>query len=255
MTLLQARGLTVCAGRQLICREVDLEINAGERWGILGGNGVGKTMLLHTLAGLRKPAAGRVLLDGIELSRYRRSRLARKIGVMLQDSQDLFPATVMETALMGRHPHHSFWSLEKREDLILAQQALGRLRLLELQGRRADAMSGGERRRLAGAVLFLQDPSLWLLDEPTNHLDLHHQVLLLDLISRRVDQRRGALVMALHDVNLVSRYCSHALLMPGAGQLLQGSVAAVINRKNLEMLYQHPVMELAGGGRSFYLPA
>ncbi len=255
MTRLQARGLTVCAGRKLICRDFDLDVNEGERWGILGGNGVGKTMLLHTLAGLRKPAAGRVLLDGVELPRYRRSRLARKIGVMLQDSQDLFPATVMETALMGRYPHHSFWSLEKREDFLLANQALEQLRLLELRERQTDSLSGGERRRLAGAVLFLQDPSLWLLDEPTNHLDLHHQVLLLDLVLQRVRRRRGALVMALHDVNLVSRYCSHALLMPGDGRMLTGAAASVINRQNLERLYQHPVLELASGGRSFYLPA
>ena len=106
---LNTEALTVSVGQKLICRDFDLEIRAGEHWGMLGGNGVGKTTLLHTLAGLRKPASGRVLLDEIDLQDYRRLHLARKAGVLFQDSHDTFPATVKETVLTGRYPYRCFW--------------------------------------------------------------------------------------------------------------------------------------------------
>ena len=255
MLTVNAEALTVSVGQKLICRDFDLEIRAGEHWGMLGGNGVGKTTLLHTLAGLRQPVGGRILLDDTDLQDYRRLHLARKVGVLFQDSQDTFPATVKETALTGRFPYQSFWPGGQREDITLADTALAQLNLEPMQDRQVDTLSGGERRRLAIATLLLQDPGLWLLDEPTNHLDLHHQIQVLDLISQRVRERGGALLMALHDVNLISRYCSHAILMPGQAQLLCGRVAEVINKPNLEDLYRHPIHEISSAGRKYYFPA
>ena len=251
---LSAEGLTVRAGPKQICRDFSLNIRSGEHWGILGGNGVGKTSLLHTLAGLRTPVSGRIRVDEVDLQDYKRLHLARKLGVLFQDSQDTFPATVKETVLTGRYPYQTFWPPGQREDLALADAALAQLNLAQMQDRQVDTLSGGERRRLAIATLFLQDPGLWLLDEPTNHLDFHHQIQVLELIGQRVRERNGALLMVLHDVNLISRYCSHAILMPGARQMLCGEVSTVINKANLEDLYRHPVRELTGGGRKYYFP-
>ena len=252
---LNAEGLTVRAGQKPICRDFHLSIKAGEHWGILGGNGVGKTTLLHTLAGLRKPISGRIMVDDIDLENYKRVHLARKVGVLFQDSQDTFPATVKETVLTGRYPYQSFWPPEQRDDVVLADAALAQLNLTSMQDRQVDTLSGGERRRLAIATLFLQDPGLWLLDEPTNHLDFHHRIQVLNLIAQRVREGNGALLMVLHDVNLMCRYCSHAILMPGKEQMLCGEVATVINKANLENLYQHPIHEISSGGRNFYFPA
>ena len=250
-----AQGLTVRIGPHWVCRDLDLQLGAGESWGILGGNGVGKTTLLHTLAGLRKPAAGRIAIDGVELRHCQRRHLAQQIGVLFQDSHDAFPATVLETALTGRHPHHSFWSFGQREDVALAEQALARLQLLAMRDRQVDTLSGGERRRLAIAALLLQDPKVWLLDEPTNHLDWRRQIQTLELMSARARARRGALMMVLHDVNLLNRYCTHGLLLLGAGRALLGPAAAVVNKENLETLYQCPVNALRAGDKTLYVPA
>ena len=255
MLALNTELLTVRIGQKLICRDFDLLIRAGEHWGMLGGNGVGKTTLLHTLAGLRKPAGGRITLDAADLQDYQRLHLARKVGVLFQDSHDTFPATVKETALAGRYPYQSFWPGGRDEDITLADAALAQLNLSKMQDRQVDTLSGGERRRLAIATLLLQDPGLWLLDEPTNHLDFHHQIQVLDLISQRVRDRNGALLMVLHDVNLISRYCTHVILMQGEAQLLCGEVAEVINKSSLENLYRHPIHEITSAGRNYYFPA
>ncbi len=253
--MLTVAGLGVHVGQTLVCRDFNLDIRAGEHWGMLGGNGVGKTTLLHTLAGLRQPLSGRIILEGVDLQDYRRQHLARAAGVLFQDSQDTFPATVMETVLAGRYPYQSFWPGNPRADVALADTALAQLDLTQMRDRQVDTLSGGERRRLAIATLFLQDPRLWLLDEPTNHLDFHHRIQALDLISQRVRAGNGASLMVLHDVNLINRYCTHAILMPGEGKLLCGETAAVINKANLENLYRHPIAELSDNGRKYYFPA
>ena len=253
--MLTVEKLSVHVGQTLVCREFDLCISAGEHWGMLGGNGVGKTTLLHTLAGLRQPLNGSILLDGVDLQDYRRRHLARRVGVLFQDSQDTFPATVMETVLTGRYPYQSFWPGAETEDVNLANAALAQLNLAHVQDRQVDTLSGGERRRLAVATLFLQDPGLWLLDEPTNHLDFHHQIQVLDLLNQRLRDADGAALMVLHDVNLITRYCTHAILMPGEGELLGGEVAEVINKANLENLYRCPIHEITGGDRTYYFPA
>lgn len=253
--LLDVSALCVRMGQRLICRDFDLRVREGERWALLGSNGVGKTSLLHTLAGLKKPVGGRILLNGVKLERYPRRRLAQQVGVLFQDTQDVFPTTVMETVLAGRYPHHSFRSSGPGADRELAQAALAQLHLPGLQDRQVDALSGGERRRVAIAALFLQAPRLWLLDEPVNHLDLRHQIQTLDLIIERVGARNGALLMALHDVNLVSRYCSHAILMTGEQPLLSGPVATIINKQTLEALYQRSIDEVRVGARRYYFPA
>lgn len=256
MTLLSTRALDVrIAGRQ-VCAGLDLAFGSGEVWAVLGRNGAGKTTLLHTLAGLRPCQAGAVLVDECELPRWEPKALARWRGVLFQDSQDTFPATVLDTVLAGRHPHLSFWAMEGAADRALAESALREVDLAGAGLRLVTTLSGGERRRVAIATLLAQDPAVWLLDEPSNHLDLHHQVGLLSLLVRRAAERRGLILMSLHDVNLAVRFCTHALLLVEAGAIIAGPVGAVIDAANLERMYGHGVRELrAAGGGSAWLPA
>ncbi len=255
MSLLRVKSLTLEIGGRLLCNKLDFSLQRGERWGILGANGIGKTSLLHTLAGLRAYKKGQIFVGETELRQWRRRPLACMLGVLFQDSSDTFPISVMETALAGRHPHIPFLSVESREDVELARQALRDVALDAMAARQVDTLSGGERRRLAIATMLLQNPLLWLLDEPTNHLDLHHQIRLLNLLTSRIDAIHGGLLMVLHDVNLVRRFCTHAMLMIDADNIICGPAAAVINQDNLELLYQHPIQELQGeGGSSYFLP-
>ena len=96
------------AGRTLV-RNLDFEVPAGTITCILGCNGAGKTMTLHTLAGLRPPASGAVTLETQPLDDWPRRTLARRVGLLTQTTEDPFPSTVLETVLIGRHPHIGFW--------------------------------------------------------------------------------------------------------------------------------------------------
>lgn len=244
MTALATRGLTVAIAGRRICAAQDLSFAAGEVWAVLGRNGSGKTTLLHTLAGLRPPHSGAVLLDGRGLEEWSPMTLARRRGVLFQDSQDTFPTTVLETVLAGRHPHLSFWALEGAEDRALALAALRDVDLDGAGARLVTTLSGGERRRVAIATLLVQQPAVWLLDEPSNHLDLRHQVQLLALLVARARDGNGVLLMSLHDVNLALRFCTHALLLADADTVLAGPVGEIIDAGNLARVYGHGVREL-----------
>jgi len=254
MTLLSTKALSVSIGAKPICTTFDFELQAGEYWGVLGGNGIGKTTLLNTLAGLRAAASGEVCVDGKSLQQWKRRQLAQKLGMLFQDSVDTFPTSVLETALTGRYPYLPFLSLEGKEDFELAKQALRDVALDDMAERQIDTLSGGERRRLALATLLVQNPLVWLLDEPTNHLDLHHQITLLNLIIARVGKNHGALLMVLHDVNLVVRFCTHAIMMIDHDNIICGPVADVLSDANLAALYQHPIKRIQANGSSFFFP-
>jgi iron complex transport system ATP-binding protein len=217
---------------------LDFPVLPGQCWGLLGPNGAGKTTLLHTLAGLRAPRAGRVLLDGEALRDVPRRRIAQRLGLVFQDHHDGFPSTVLETALIGRHPFLRAWHMETAEDHDLARRALAQMELVHLAERQVQTLSGGERQRLSLATLLTQDPPVWLLDEPTNHLDLHHQVAVLDLIHREVVSNRRAAVLALHDLNLAAAYCTHLVLMYPDGGTCWGHTAEVFHVPALERLFQ-----------------
>jgi iron complex transport system ATP-binding protein len=254
MSRLEAEQLAVRIGEVDVCRHLDLRINPGDRWGVLGRNGAGKTTLLHTLAGLRRPAAGAVRLDGNALSVLTRRIIARHIGVLLQDHHDAFPASVMEIVLTGRHPYLGPLQWESEADHAAARAALRAVDLEGMEFRDVASLSGGERRRLGIATLLTQDPEVLLLDEPTNHMDMHHQIRILDLLRRRTANGRRAMLMVMHDPNLVMRYCDHLLLLFGQGETLQGMAAEVLTRQNLERLYQHPLHALQGPYGTVWLP-
>lgn len=254
MSLLQTKSLVVNMAEKPICTNFDFELQAGEYWGVLGGNGIGKTTLLNTLAGLRPAAGGEIFINGKSSREWKRKHMARKLGMLFQDSVDTFPTTVRETAMIGRHPYVSFLSVEAKQDRDIINSALADVSLNEMADRQIDTLSGGERRRLALATLLVQDPLIWLLDEPTNHLDLHHQISMLNLIKEKVEKNKGAALMVLHDVNLVIRFCTHALLMIEHDNIVCGPVADVLNQENLQILYQHPIKKVEADGSSFFFP-
>jgi iron complex transport system ATP-binding protein len=254
MPRLAAEQLDITIGGIEICSRLDLRIHPGQSWAILGRNGTGKTTLLHTLAGLRRPDGGSVTLDGVPLTSLSRRRMARHIGVLLQDHQDAFPASVMETVLIGRHPWLGPLQWEGEADYAAARDALRAVGLEGMETRGISTLSGGERRRLGIATLLTQDPRLLLLDEPTNHLDFHHQILILDLLKRRTQTTGISLLLVLHDPNLALRYCDHFLLLYGGGETLQGSTTEVLTQPNLERLYGHPLHALQGPRGTVWLP-
>ena len=229
-------------GRTLV-RDLTLDVPAGELLVVLGRNGSGKSSTLHTLAGLRPPASGQVLLAGRPVESWPRRELARTLGLLPQLVDDPFPATALEAVLVGRHPHLDFWAWESVDDRASAQRALAAVDLAGLEDRDIATLSGGERRRLSIATILAQDPGVFLLDEPIHQLDPQHQLDVLRIFRQLADAGR-TVVVSLHDIGLAARFADSALLLFGDGRWQCGSCDATLNEHSIGELYGIAVREL-----------
>ena len=254
MTELSTHDLRIEIGDVVVCRDLCTTFLPGQVWTILGPNGVGKSTLLRTLAGLYQPIAGQVSFDGQPLVDIPRRKRARQIGILFQDHADVFPLTVMETVLTGRHPWCSPLQGESTLDLERVDQVLGQVGLNGFQDRNLFSLSGGERRRVDLAALAVQDSAVVLLDEPSNHLDPRHQVTLLGGMIDKWRRARRTVVMVLHDINLAVRFSDYLVFLYGEGKASHGLVAEMATEGNFSRLYDQPMGRYQANDRDLFFP-
>jgi iron complex transport system ATP-binding protein len=243
---LRASGVAIAVAGRTLCRDLDFAVGPGEIWAIVGPNGSGKTTLVTTLAGLRAPAAGTIAYDGRALAAIALRERARLRGYLPQDSVDFFGGSVLDTVLVGRHPHVARWQWESAADIDAAREALAAFGIERIAAQDVRTLSGGERRLVALAALLAQDPALLLLDEPASHLDLGAQVGALDVLVSLARTRGKSIVMVVHELNLAARYADHAIAL-GGGRAIVGEAAAVLTDDALSALYAHRLVSVVAG--------
>jgi len=232
-------GFAYRGGRPVL-RDVSLAVAPGEVVGLLGPNGSGKSTLLRILSGVLHGYRGSVRVDGEELPRIPRRRLARTIAAVPQEATIAFPWTALEIVLMGRHPHLEGLAFESAEDVELARQALRRCNAEELAARSVLELSAGERQRVVFARALAQQPRALLLDEATSFLDVGHQVELFDVV-RALAEDGVAVLAALHDLNLAAEYCDRIVLLRQGAVEASGPTAEVFTYANLTRVYETEV--------------
>jgi iron complex transport system ATP-binding protein len=231
------------------------ELCPGELWAVLGRNGSGKTTLLHALAALLRPLAGRVMLGDTVVGALPRRKLARHIGLLLQEESTEFWGSVQDYVLLGRYPHTAGLFGFSEQDERIARDELDAVHLGGLRHRAYGSLSGGERQRARAAALFAQRPVIFVLDEPLQHLDLPHQVALLERLSKQAREHGAIVIMALHDLIFAARYCNRFLLLYGDGQHSLGAPGQIVTADVLSQLYGFPLTEMNIAGERLFLPA
>ena len=193
--------------------DVSFEIPKGEVVGLIGPSGAGKSTLIRCVNRLVEPTAGRVLLNGLDitaLGRRELRRARRRIGMIFQEYALVERLSVMENVLSGRLGYVSFWrSFTRRyppENIEKAFGLLDRVGLAEQAGKRADALSGGQRQRVGIARALEQDPELLLVDEPTASLDPKTSRQIMRLIVEICDERGLPAIINIHDVVLAQSF-------------------------------------------------
>jgi sodium transport system ATP-binding protein len=210
--------------------------------GLLGPNGAGKTTLLRIVAGLLRPDAGQVKVDGIDVAAQPRAALAR-IGV-LSDARGLYPRLTARENIVyyGRLHGLSAAAADAR-----AHSLAHTLQMAPLLDRRSEGFSQGERMKTALARALVHDPHNIILDEPSNGLDLLSTRALREALRRLRDEQGKCIVFSTHLMQEVERLCDRVLVMAKGRAVAEGTVdelCAVSGERDFERCF----LQLAFGG-------
>jgi iron complex transport system ATP-binding protein len=227
--------------RETALEDVSLRVEPGEVVGLLGPNGSGKSTLVKIISGILPHYDGSARVDGVEVRTAPRRDLASMLAVVPQETTFGFPFTVLQTVLMGRHPHLAGLAFETQSDVELARAALGRCGAAHLQDRTIQELSSGERQRVVFARALAQEPRALLLDEPTSFLDIRHQTELYDLVRELATRDHTAVLTVLHDLNLAAEYCDRIYLLRQGRVAAAGRTGEVLNYANLTSVFETEV--------------
>jgi len=221
--MLGIQSLTTGYGARTVLTDISLSVAKGEVMALIGPNGSGKTTLIRAVSGVLDLRAGQVTVDGKDVKHLSPAQRATRMAVMPQARNLPESFTVYQTVLLGRTPYLSWLGHPGEKDFARLEWALERTDTKLLADRLIGELSGGEQQRVLLARALAQDTPILLMDEPTAHLDINHQARLLNLVQELAREQNLAILMALHDLNLVALYADRVAL------LVNGSVAALGN--------------------------
>ncbi|MEP3274808.1 MAG: ABC transporter ATP-binding protein [Stappiaceae bacterium] len=224
-------------GKTTVLHDVSIEtISTGTFVGLIGPNASGKSTLFKTLCGLVKPTAGRIELQGDDVTHLRRRERVRRIAYMPQAYGCNALLTVFESVLLALK-QTTGWRVNA-DNLDQVSQTLYSLGLGHLANRGISGLSGGQAQMVAVAQTLVRAPEVVLLDEPTSALDLHHQLSIMASIRGEIGMRQPIVIAALHDLNLAAKYCDSLVLIREGRVVKQGTPDAVLALPEIGQTYR-----------------
>jgi iron complex transport system ATP-binding protein len=245
--MIRWEAVRVAYNGSFVVGPIDLQVASGEWAAIIGPNGAGKSTLLKAgAAGLEHE--GRVTIGG--------GAGKRGLDVAWMPQRPMLPdeMTVSSYALLGRTPHLGYLQSEGKADFEATENALRRLDLAGLAGRKLSTLSGGEAQRVVLARALAQESPVLLLDEPTSSLDLGHAVEVLELIDALRRDRGLTVVTAIHDLTLAERFADRLVLMAGGRVIDEGTGRQVLSASNLASHYGPGLDVIDHHGRPTVVP-
>ncbi len=236
-SLFEVEDLRFGYPQRRVLKGLALALLPGRFYGLLGPNGCGKTTLLDLMAGLRRPARGRIIFRGRALGAYPRRALAREMALVPQNFYVNFPFAVEDVVMMGRYPHLKRFAHPNREDYRRVRAAMAATDTLQFARRPVTALSGGERQRVVFARALAQETGVLLLDEATSNLDIRHTLDLLNRVRHNVREREQSVIAVFQDVNLAAMYADELLFIKDGRIAEQGPTAAVMRANTLASIY------------------
>ncbi|TXC82164.1 metal ABC transporter ATP-binding protein [Luteibaculum oceani] len=231
-TALEAHNLTVSYTRLPVLWNVDFTIPSGTMCGILGPNGSGKTTLLKSIMDLLPPDLGyvKVFEKSIDSVRGRVSYVPQRESVDWN-----FPATVYDVVKSGRYGAKKLFKRLSKEDYLIIDEALERVKMTEFSNRQIGQLSGGQQQRVFLARALCRKADLFLLDEPFTGVDALSEETLIGVLQSLIKEGK-TVVMVHHDIGSAVKYFDYAVLL-NTRLIAAGKAEDVLTEENLAKAY------------------
>lgn len=228
--MISVKNLVLKNKDKTLVPNLNIDLNLGEFWAIIGKNGTGKTTLLNTLGGFIDYHQGSITIDGQEISSIDSLSKAQQIAFLPQLLEASLDCTVKESIAYGRYPWHKN-SDTKLYNSTMVKTAIKQMQLEAIQGKSIQQISGGELRKVEIATVLAQDSKILMLDEPLNHLDLSMRYHLMEHLQKLIKNK--TIIIVTHDIQYVQQYCTHVLMLQDNTIAKFGTVAELMTTDNL----------------------
>ncbi len=246
--ILNLEKITVFRSGRPILKDVDLKIEKGEFYGLIGANGVGKTTLLKVILGLVKPDGGRVRL-GVGTGGKR--PVLGYVPQKIQFDKDI-PLRAKDLVKLGLDGHKFGVGLFDKTKWKTVEEILTAVGASEFADARVGELSGGQQQKIMIAHGLIADPEILLLDEPLANLDLKSQQEVIGLVNQLKTERGIAILFSAHDMNPLTNVMDKVIYIAN-GKTAAGKVSEIINSETLSDLYGYPIDVLEHNNRLIVL--
>lgn len=234
---LQTTDLSVGYDGKALIQKVAFAVQRGRIVTLIGPNGSGKSTILKTIVGQLPRIGGTVLLDGKELGACSRNEIARRMAILMTARMDPELMTCRDVVSTGRYPYTGRLGILRQEDREIVEQSLRQVDALSFADRDFRAVSDGQRQRVLLARALCQQPELIVLDEPTSFLDIRYKLELLSILKRMVRERKLAVLMSLHELELAERVSDTVVCVAGDRIDRVGPPEEIFTREYIAKLY------------------
>jgi len=215
-----------------------LSVKPGAVTALVGPNGSGKSTLLKGLADQLEPEAGSVFIDGRAIQSLDRKELARRLGLLSQESTSPESITVEKLVYHGRYPHRGFFESVTEDDERAVGRAIELAGCEHLRDREVGSLSGGQKQLAWIAMVLAQETDVLLLDEPTTFLDLHHQLEVMEIIETLREESDITVVVVLHDIEQAARLADRMVALKEGEIQARGTPEEVVTEELLADVFE-----------------
>ncbi|MCC8035135.1 MAG: ABC transporter ATP-binding protein [Rikenellaceae bacterium] len=235
--MIELRALKIGYGRRILLEDVNTGFGWGEFTALIGRNGTGKSTLLRTIAGLARPMAGTVLVDGQDMAEMTPRQRASKIGFVSTEEIRVSNLRVSDIVGLGRAPYTDWIGKLTDQDRRIVQRSLELVQMEGFAGKGIDTLSDGERQRVMIARALAQDTPIILLDEPTAFLDLPNRYQICLLLRELAHMEKKSIIFSTHDLSVALELCDTMAVIE-EGKIGYGTAEALIGDGSIQRLFE-----------------